>query len=245
VIKEALQWVAERVIAGEQVQEIDYNGVHYINKTMIPMGEDFRPSAVNVTTLNGLVDLIPEMTLADSNQVILIADQSMVWFGEANPDAFGTRLGHICAKLEAITLPIGRYLDPETFIIWFQSCFQTCGDFGYVLELVSHLTAERVVSAVDDGITQRAGQSRGVVRKENVLVRPRVRLAPYRTFREIDPQPESEFLLRLKNEGEDQPPSVALFEADGGAWKLEARQRIAEYLAGKLKESDQTIPVVC
>lgn len=54
------------------------------------------------------------------------------------------------------------------------------------------------------------------------------KLKPYRTFNEVD-QPESEFLLRLSEGG-----GVALYEADGGAWKLQARRNVAEYLKNAL-----------
>ena len=48
-----------------------------------------------------------------------------------------------------------------------------------------------------------------------------MKLRPYRTFKEID-QPESQFLLRLNENG-----NIGLFEADGGMWKLEAKKSIA------------------
>ena len=66
--------------------------------------------------------------------------------------------------------------------------------------------------------------------KENKTVRPIVKLKPYRTFSEVD-QPESEFLLRL-SEG----ARVALYEADGGAWTLQARRNVADYLRTALSE---------
>lgn len=66
--------------------------------------------------------------------------------------------------------------------------------------------------------------------KDNKIVKPIVQLKPYRTFIEID-QPESEFLLRLHD-----GMKVALYEADGGAWKLQARTNIAEYLKTELRE---------
>lgn len=44
-------------------------------------------------------------------------------------------------------------------------------------------------------------------------------------------QPESEFLIRLSEGG-----YVAIYEADGDAWKLKARENIAEYLRNELSE---------
>ena len=44
-------------------------------------------------------------------------------------------------------------------------------------------------------------------------------------------QPASDFLLRLDKDGRP-----ALYEADGGAWKLEAKRNIAAYLGEKLAD---------
>ena len=43
-------------------------------------------------------------------------------------------------------------------------------------------------------------------------------------------QPESEFLLRLDEDG-----NIGLFEADGGMWKLAARQTIKALLEKELE----------
>ena len=55
-------------------------------------------------------------------------------------------------------------------------------------------------------------------------------LAPYRTFLEVE-QPESDFVLRVNKEAK-----LALFEADGGFWKLEAVRLVKEYLSDNLKD---------
>lgn len=62
------------------------------------------------------------------------------------------------------------------------------------------------------------------------LVRPRIKLQPFRTFLEVA-QPESEFLLRVDSE-----KGIAFFEADGGIWRLEAKRNIAEYFERGLKD---------
>jgi len=57
----------------------------------------------------------------------------------------------------------------------------------------------------------------GVAAVENINLPNTVTLKPFRTFAEVS-QPESEFVLRLK-EGN----RVGLFEADGGARELNSR----------------------
>ena len=69
----------------------------------------------------------------------------------------------------------------------------------------------------------------GIARVEDVPVPNPVELMPYRTFREVT-QPTSTFILRLKPGRDGALPTCALFEADGGAWKLRAIQSIAAYL---------------
>ena len=51
-----------------------------------------------------------------------------------------------------------------------------------------------------------------------------------RTFSEIE-QPESNFVLRV-----DRDANIALFEADGGAWKNAAVARIRDYLKWRLSD---------
>ena len=67
------------------------------------------------------------------------------------------------------------------------------------------------------------------------ITRACVTLKPFRTFREIE-QPESEFILRYQNRNGIE---AALFEGDGGCWKLDAILRIKEWLSDKTE-----IPVI-
>lgn len=50
-------------------------------------------------------------------------------------------------------------------------------------------------------------------------------------------QPESDFVFRMKEDKYD-GVQCALFEADGGAWKLHAMESIQEYLEEQLKGVD-------
>ena len=81
-----------------------------------------------------------------------------------------------------------------------------------------------------DNFAGGGGASTGIELAATVEVRPYVNLQPFRTFLEVA-QPESMFLLRLKEGG-----NVGLFEADGGVWRLEATRNIAGYFEENLKE---------
>ena len=74
----------------------------------------------------------------------------------------------------------------------------------------------------------------GVASKTETIVPSPVHLKPYRTFDEID-QPESDFIFRIQSDKFD-GITCALFSADGGAWKTEAKQRIKEYLSNELSD---------
>lgn len=140
----------------------------------------------------------------------------------------------IAAELcEVEEFPFGKFMTQEEFAIKFRSLFVPSekNDTNYVLSFVSKLYGGTSVTTEDDGITQQVGVSRGMSGKfaARESAKPIVKLAPYRTFREIE-QPESEFLLRTCLDDKN-IPRVALFEADGGAWRITAMRRIAEYIA--------------
>ena len=94
----------------------------------------------------------------------------------------------------------------------------------------SRIDVNQGVSSVDNGISLEVSVRTGAVLKEQQTVQPIVHLQPYRTFLEVE-QPASDFLLRLDKDGRP-----ALYEADGGAWKLEAKRNIAAYLGEQLAD---------
>ena len=63
-------------------------------------------------------------------------------------------------------------------------------------------------------------------------------LRPYRTFQEVA-QPESLFLIRVNER------SISFTEADGGMWKLKARETVKEYFCKSFDKeiSDGTVVV--
>lgn len=103
-------------------------------------------------------------------------------------------------------------------IIELRSRFSQDEGSDYLLDLLSRISKESVVSSEDNGVSQTVEARRGISLKEKVQIRSRILLRPYRTFLEVE-QPESEFILCLNDNGD-----VGLFEADGGAWKLEAKK---------------------
>lgn len=172
--------------------------------------------------------------------MVLIVDHLNVSLVSRASDKWGRRLQYATARCDNVSqFAFGNFQSPEQFVIGLQSNFVPgSGDIDYLLKLASNLKAENVALAEDDGISQRATVRTGVVVAATETIRSRVKLAPYRTFREVT-QPPSEFLFRLRAK-EGEPPLCALFEADGGQWKTDAMSNIGAWLSRNTKD----IPVI-
>lgn len=128
----------------------------------------------------------------------------------------------------------GEYYDAESFIVSLQSIFVDTADRAEILRLVSNLTDSKIQTSRDDGFSQTATVKTGLALAEAVSIPNPVTLAPYRTFPELS-QPHSKFTLRLQQS--DRPgglPKIALFESDGGYWKIESVRRVKEYILDNL-----------
>lgn len=130
------------------------------------------------------------------------------------------------------------FRDREEMVIQLRSLFLQTTETAYLLDLISRMTDDEKVTTRDNGVTQMVEAKKGVALKETVEIRPRVKLTPFRTFLEVE-QPESEFLLRIRDGGE-----IGLFEADGGTWKLVAKRNIVRYLEERLSDLIQSGRVV-
>ena len=73
--------------------------------------------------------------------------------------------------------------------------------------------------------------------QQNTTIKPLVRLRPYRTFQEVE-QPEGLFLIRIDERG------ISFIEADGGMWKLKARETIKAYLEEHLAQEIENGSVI-
>jgi hypothetical protein len=132
---------------------------------------------------------------------------------------------------------VGKWLSIEEFIIGLQSRFQETPDRQTVLALVSNITHNTVKVSTDDGISQTVEAKQGIVRRGDVTVPSIVTLTPFRTFREVA-QPAAPFVLRVNGGNGATLPSVGLFEADGGAWRLQAVESIGDWLRTAFYSSD-------
>jgi hypothetical protein len=127
----------------------------------------------------------------------------------------------------------GTFHDSEAFIIGLQVYFAETPERAALLELLASIRDEKVKDTTDNGYAQSVTAKAGVALVQDLRVQNPVTLRPWRTFREVE-QPASPFILRLRSGADGGKPTVALFEADGGLWKLAAVEAVAAWLKRKL-----------
>lgn len=192
------------------------------------------PARYSVDTLEALVKLIRTEGVAQAPLLYVRVDSArrvMVDTTYTHKEyAEFSRLPLYEAVSDVPSISVNESISQERAIVELQSLYAITEDRDYLLSLLSRIDVNQGVSSVDNGISQEVSVKTGAVLKEQQTVKPIVHLQPYRTFLEVE-QPASDFLLRLDKEGRP-----ALYEADGGAWKLEAKRNIAAYLGEKLAD---------
>lgn len=249
--KAGLEYLVELGKKLSNPTEREYDGRKYISKDLKAM-EPPLVTALQISTLGSLIELCRGKfaTLSADNatketafekfnaaqHVIHVVDEKQVQVITAISNVWAKREVLITCKLdEQVGFKFSQYLSHEDFIVGVLANFTSTDDKDYILRIASSLTTERVVTSDDDGISQGVGLKAGVSLKTQETLKNRVKLAPYRTFREVA-QPVSEFIFRVKQDG-DQTPRLTLVEADGGAWKLEARDNIARHLSASIPDA--------
>lgn len=144
--------------------------------------------------------------------------------------------------LVAMVAWLGRYVKLEEAIISLQAQFAPSEDRDALITLLSKVTGSVRLDVDDTGVSQSVAVKTGIALVSEQRVPPRVTLAPYRTFREVA-QPASAFILRLAGGTDKEPPTVALFEADGQTWKLEAMQQVKDWIEADLCANDATVNI--
>lgn len=132
------------------------------------------------------------------------------------------------ADTPAVTM--GRFMAYENAVIELRSLYIPNDDTKYLLGLIGSISKESKVTSTDNGVSQKVEAKAGIALNSMVEIKPRVSLKPFRTFIEVE-QPESEFLLRINDDG-----CIGMFPADGGVWKLEATRNVAAYFEKELKD---------
>lgn len=197
-----------------------------------------RPDKITVNGLDSIAKLVRnELDLAENRPIYIrvCGPRSVEVF--TTLDSYMERDYLYDAVCDAPDIK-GGWMTQEEAIIKLRSSFISNEGTDYLLDLLSRICKEDNVSSDDNGVSQTVTARQGISLKHFEPVRSRISLRPYRTFTEVE-QPESEFILRLDDEGR-----VGLIEADGGAWCMKAKDNIAAYFVEALSEEILSLRVV-
>lgn len=226
----------DRILELSPATTFEVGGFTYIDKDKsVARFEAPMPTPLKIATLTGFVELLEcefenyqaEKVLvhvASGDQVQLISDASDLW---------GRRQSFIAAN----RIPPERgfkfnaYMPQEEFIIGLRSLFVQDAKLDDLVAVAGNLASQAEIKQQDDGFTQQATVKAGVVRLSEKVINPRVTLTPFRTFLEAE-QPSSDYIFRIQAGNQ-----CALFEADGGCWKLNAIQNVREWLQNRMRGS--------
>lgn len=223
------------------VQTLEYSGLNYTSKSIHLLAPP-AIAKVNVITLSALVKLYEsKFEKIDQAQSVfhVTSEVGVAVYGNLSNE-YAQRTAYAVASFADVkSFQFGSWLDQEPFIIGLQAHVKDAGDRQYLLDLTSRIALNENLEITDNGISQEVTAKTGTSLKSLITLKPRVSLVPFRTFREIE-QPSSEFVFRVRKSREGKP-ELALFEADGGAWKLTAMQSIAEYLQNAIANDAATV----
>lgn len=229
---------------------IEVEGQVFSRKDFSPVFFEPRSAAIGGMTLDGLVEYIktnPE-GMDFSRAFIQVDDFATVrlYDGFSGKDKKRTVFYEVDLDKNLPVFPFDQFLPLEEFIIKMGSLFAPTPDLAEVVALVSKVVAQDEIITADNGLSQNLTVKKGVsgAITEGTVSKGSYVLRPFRTFREIQ-QPESRFILRLRPV-EGGLPKAALFDADGGSWRLYAVMQIQKYLREMLERevNGSSIPVL-
>jgi hypothetical protein len=199
------------------------------------------PSSLGLSTLTGIIDWLESCDYRDC--LIHVYSTTTIQVISSYMEKWEQRKCFVESRCVESEFNFGQFMSIESFIINVQSKFAETFDKPKLIKYIANIRGQHITESEDDGITQEVTVRDGIGRLEGATLDPIVKLAPYRTFREIK-QPESDFLLRLKAGAEGKLPTVALFESDGARWKNDAILAIAAWLKSQDVIKDKNIDVL-
>lgn len=238
MIKEALSFL---VGLGAIREFTDGNGDTWMDQPMHRIKEHLPgvQKTLDVHSLTSLVEYIkgnPDIEDFPIGPSIIVVDNPGLVTVGSSLDEEGGRDFFMRVTCDEPQFQFGRFMEAEPFILAVHGSFSHPGEgtmFQVLLGIVSAMTAQDENEIKDTGLTQVVTTRKGIDIKPESIPNPML-LYPYRSFPEIDPV-GAPFLLRVKSS--NNIPQVALFETDGGRWKIEARRRIKQYLVNALGDA--------
>lgn len=190
------------------------------------------PDTLPLHSLDALVKLIKTEAVAICKTLYITIPDHMTVDCFAQPNADERFFRQFFYQAKATDVPGWEARTQFSFdeaMIALRTRFQKTVDTDYTLKLLSEITTGAKVTFNDNGVATTVVTQKGIALQGNETIRPIVSLKPYRTFQEVE-QPVSEFLIRINDRG------INFIEADGGMWKLNARENVKAFLEDKLSD---------
>ena len=228
MIKEALEYL----FSLKEPEFVKVEDRPYAVKNLTPILDPL-PKTLEVHTLAAIEDYIKariDDPIGMGAQPFLhILNHKEVFFYSETLHNFSQRRCYLHAQFPDCRFRFGVFMDVESFIIGVQSHFVQDDNTALIYKSAGNIKDSVVKTVQDDGVAQQITVATGAARVAEILLPSPIELRPYRTFIEVD-QPKSKFIFRMRSGQGDNPPTCALFEADGGAWELEAIKNIKKWL---------------
>lgn len=235
----------DKVLEVSNFKTIEMNGHTYhsnhigSNLVVIPTAEKTKLFSLNQVL--GFVDNLVKTT--DKKFLINVLDHENVEVIESTLNKNLKRNVYAEATSTKITntFKFGQFMDQEDFIIEVMTKFIITESREKLLSFISMVKTEESNERNDNSYTQSVVVRKGSALVANADVVNLWSLKSFKSFPEIE-QPEIPYILRVRGD------SFALFECDGGAWKVETAGKIKEYLDKNidevLKSENQRITVL-
>lgn len=215
-------------------ETVEVDGLKYSTTNITPVKKP-TPDHFKTTTLQSIVDYLKSKIDNPNglNSFLHIEEPNKVSVLTKLEDGFLNRGSFLTALADNFKFKFGQYYSYEEFIIAMQSQFIMDKPCLELLEFTNTVSDVRDTTVSDDGVSQEVIMKAGIIRKEKAAIKNPIKLAPRRSFPEIE-QVSTDFVLRIQNG----PNGVAfaLFEADGGQWRLEAMRRVKTWLDERLNQ---------
>ena len=232
MIKKALEYIVGLSVPA--IQEI--RGEVYSDKPLNRISYVPRASSIEMNTLSSLVDYLKSSVDSFCDMMIIHVQSPTKVSVYSALDCERKREYVVEVNAQLPKFAFDQFQDHEAFCIGIQSkCIDDPDtDKAILLKFAGTVEAGSVAEYGDDGVSQKATIKTGIASKGEALVPSPAVLKPFRTFVEVE-QPVSSFIFRMKEDKYTKGIQCALFEADGGAWKIGAMEAIKAYLVKELE----------
>ena len=245
MIAKAMDWIKEHSAA--HINLID--GASWTDKHLSKIENIQSIDKVSFNTLTSLVEYLKSGVDVPNefiNHIFINVESPsyvQVYSGVDEDNHYSrTQIAEVDAMLPVVK--IGQFVDQTEFCIMLRANFVDNGiimeneesrfdtDKNALIAVASNIVSGTIAQYEDTGITQKATIKTGIQESEDKLLPEKTVLRPYRTFLEVE-QPKSEFIFRAEDDKYD-GVRLALYEADGGKWKMDAMASVKAYLEEQL-----------